>query len=322
MLAMWRIVCLTSFLIAALLVNVFGSDTRAPEFNKQSFEAYARYLLLWGPEIRVEIDDPKPSAVSGLDEVRVRGLFEQAVQLETFYIAKDRRTIIRGSLLDVTKNPFELVRSKLRVDEQPSFGGPAAPVVIVIFSDFECQFCKMESSVIRNDLVKAYPKQVQVVFRDFPIARMHPWAMQAAVTGRCIFHQKPAVFWDYHDWVFDHQADLSSDNLSAKITEAMQDKGLNQMQLDACIKDKATTEEINHSIGEAAELGVTGTPVLFVNGRMMPGAAWPSLHQAIEAELEHQNAPKAVISDCGCSLMPTAGSEYEYNVLNSAPQFP
>jgi len=302
---MMRTIFLTSVAFVILMANCLGTDTPAT-FDKPAFEAYARYLLLWGPEVKVEIDDPKPSAIPGLDEVRVRGSVDRAVQSETFFVAKDRHTVVQGSLFDMTRNPFESVRSKLRTEGQPSFGSAAASVVIVVFSDFECPYCKMESTVLRLDLVKAYPDQVRVVFKDLPIARMHPWATQAAVIGRCVFHQKASLFWTYHDWVFEHQSDLSLDNLQGKAIASLKDSGLNEGDLDSCIKSKEPQEEINRSMDEAADLGVTGTPVLFVNGRMMLGAAWPTLKQAIETELDHQKKARADLLDCGCGLPDTS----------------
>ncbi len=287
-----------------LMANCRGTDTPAA-FDKQAFEAYTRYLLLWGPEVKVEIDDPKPSAIPGLDEVRVRGSVGSAVQGETFFMAKDGHTFVHGSLFDMTRNPFELVRSKLRTEDQPSFGPAAASVVIVVFSDFECPYCKMESTVLRSDLVKTYPDQVRVVFKDLPIARVHPWATRAAIIGRCVFHQKASLFWIYHDWVFEHQSDLSLDNLQGKVIASLKESGLNEVDLDSCIKTKEPQEEINRSMDEAVDLGVTGTPVLFVNGRMMLGAAWPTLKQAIETELDHQKKAKADLLDCGCGLPDT-----------------
>lgn len=282
----------TIFLFAAVVSTVLCCGTAGAQsrLDKPALESYIRYLLLWGPEIRVEISDPRPSALEGFDEVTVGGYLGSAGQKEVFFVSKDGKRMIRGSLLDLTKNPFDATRSKLRIAGQPAFGPEDAPVVVAIFSDFECQFCKQEASVVRTTLAQKYPSQVRVVFKDFPLAVRHPWSTLAAISGRCIFRQKPEAFWLFHDWVFEHQSEITVENLKTKVMEAVQDKGLNQAELDTCIATKATAEEINSSIQEGIELGVTGTPVLFVNGRMMPGPAWQNLRGAIEAELSKAKA--------------------------------
>jgi protein-disulfide isomerase len=206
----------------------------------------------------------------------------------------------------MSKDPFEAIRAKLRTENQPSFGSSAAPIVIVVFSDFECPFCKMESTVLRSNLIQAYPSLVRVVFKDFPNARMHPWANQASILGRCIFDQNPSLFWEYHDWIFEHQSEISPDNLQGKVQDALRHTDLHQGDLDSCRTTREPQEAINRSLDEGANVGVTGTPILFINGRMMLGAAWPSLQQAVETELGHQKKTKVALPDCGCGVPDTS----------------
>ncbi len=294
--------CSVAFVALVLLTaSVFGTDSR-PAFDKPAFESYVRYLLLWGSEVSVQIDDPQPTSIPGLDQVIVRGTVDKVAQIETFYLSKDGHSAVHGSLLDLQEDPFEAFRTKLSTDHQPSFGPTNAPVLVVIFSDFACPFCKMESSVLRSDLPRNYPDQVRVVFKDFPNARMHPWATQAAVIGRCIFHQKPALFWNYHDWIFGHQTDISSTSLVDNVSDALKSEGLNKEELESCVRTPEPQAEIDRAIAEGISLGVTGTPILFVNGRKMLGSAWPTLKEAIEIELKHGKKTKADLGECGCGI--------------------
>ena len=62
-----------------------------------------------------------------------------------------------------------------------------------------------------------FPTQVRVYFKDFPLEPIHPWAKPAAIAGRCVFRQKPAAFWDFHDWIFEHQGEITVENLKDKV---------------------------------------------------------------------------------------------------------
>ena len=89
--------------------------------------------------------------------------------------------------------------------------------------------------------------------------------------GRCIFHQNAQAFWDYHDWIFEHQEEIKPDNLKDKVLEFATGKGIDAAQLSKCIDSRATEEEVDKTRGEGKALEVNSTPTLFVNGRRMVG---------------------------------------------------
>jgi protein-disulfide isomerase len=72
-----------------------------------------------------------------------------------------------------------------------------------------------------------------------PPAR-HPWAKAAAIAGRCVYRQDAPAFWNYHDFVFDAQDSLTLDTLKTKVLEWAAPKGLDTIQLGACIDTRAT----------------------------------------------------------------------------------
>jgi protein-disulfide isomerase len=283
-----------TLLSAALLwFAAAGAAQKAVEpsaLTKATMEQYVRHLFVWGPQIQVNVADPKPSnELPGFKEVVVTASAGQASQQETFLVSNDGMRIIRGSVYDVAKNPFDADKSKISTDNQPSFGAADAPVSVVIYSDFQCSFCKEEANVIRKNLAAAFPTQARVYFKDFPLEPIHPWAKPAAVAGRCVFRQKPAAFWDFHDWIFEHQSEITVENLKDKVAEFGKTKSLEPIQLAACMETKATEAEVNKSQAEGRALGVNSTPTLFVNGRRLVGnMPWPQLKQIIEHEIDYQ----------------------------------
>ncbi|HXM45498.1 MAG TPA: thioredoxin domain-containing protein, partial [Bryobacteraceae bacterium] len=138
-------------------------------WDKPTFEAYVRHLNVWGPQITVEIADPKPSDMPGFSLVMVHASAGNASAEFPYYVSKDGQKVVQGNLYDISQNPFKPDLDKLKTDLQPSFGTPGAPVVLVEFSDFECPMCKEEAKTLRDNLLTAYPKQVRFYFLVFPL---------------------------------------------------------------------------------------------------------------------------------------------------------
>jgi protein-disulfide isomerase len=290
-------------LLCVLLPVAHPADTKKSALDKATLEAYVRHLNVWGPQIKVEIGDPKPSPLPGMLEVNVHASAGAASQDQIFYVSKDGQKMVLGAIYDVKENPFKADLDKLKTDLQPSFGTPGAPAVLVLFSDFQCPFCKEEAKVLRTNLLSTYPKQVRLYFKDMPLDQIHPWAKAAAIAGRCVFKQSPTAFWDYHDWIYEHQGDITKENLREKVLEFAKGKQLDALQLGHCMDTRATEAEVDKSVKEAHELHVMSTPTLFVNGRRLPSqVAWPDLRMIIDQEIEYQKTAKNAGEDCGCEL--------------------
>ena len=290
-------------LAALCLALLSGQEKPKPGLDKVALEAYVRHMLAVIPEVQVKIDDPKPSPVSNLEQVDVHFIYGQRSQDETFYVSKDGHKIIRGYIYDLSQNPFKDDLDKLKTSLSPSFGDAGAPVVVVVFSDFECPNCKEEAKTLRQNLPTAFPKDVRVYFKDFPLEQIHPWAKPAAIAGQCVFRENPAAFWQYHDWIYEHQSEITADNLKAKVLEFAQTvKDLDGMQLGRCIDSKATEADVDASIAQGRALKIDATPTMFVNGRRLIGNyPWPNLQQIINGELNYQKTAKNAGEKC-CEL--------------------
>ena len=288
-----------------------------PTIDKVKLEAYIRHLFVWPAPIEVTIGDPRPGPMPGFYEVDIRGSQGNASQDETFYISRDGQKIIRGTVFDLKQNPFKSDLDKIKTEYQPSIGTPGAPVVLVEFSDFECPFCRQQAKMLREELVKAYPKEVRLYYLDFPLESLHPWAKSAAMAGRCIFHQNASAFWDYHDWIFESQEEITPENLKDKVLGFATGKGIDADQLSKCIDSGATEPEVAKTRAEGKGLDINSTPTMFVNGRRMVGTLqWADLKRVIDYEIEYQKTAKNAGEDCGCSVqLPTPG----FAAPNSGP---
>jgi len=296
------LLCLST-LAAVLLSSAPAPQQKKSALDKAALEAYVRHLFVMGPQIKVTIDDPKPSALPGFFDVVVHASAGAQSQDFTFFVSRDGQKIVQGNVYDIAQNPFKNDLDKLKTEFTPSFGTPGATVVLVEFSDYQCPFCKEEAKMLRTNLLSAYPKQVRLYFKDFPLEQMHPWAKPAAMASHCVFRQNPTAYWEFHDWIYDHQEEITVENLKTKVLEWAKGKEIDALQLGRCIDSRATEPEVNKSIAEARALGVNSTPTLFVNGRRLVGRLdWNTLRSIIDYEIEYQKTAKNAGEDCGCDL--------------------
>ena len=280
-----------------------AAGSPAPGYlNKETMSAWVRHFRLYPAQVVIEVGDAKPSDVAGLLELSVRASMGAAAEQSRYYVTRDGRKIIDGRAYDASENPFKRELDKLKTDGAAALGTAGAPVVIVVFSDFQCGYCKKEAETLRAELIKTYPKEVRLYFKDYPLEAIHPWAKIAAVGGRCVFRQDPAKFWDYHDAMFADQEKITAQSVKGKIREIAKSKQLDEAKLETCLAEKSAEAEIAKSIVEAKDLGVQSTPTLFINGRSIPGTVpWPNLKQIIDLEIGYQATAHNAGEAC-CSL--------------------
>jgi len=268
-----------------------GAAAEKSALNKQHLEGYLRHLFLWGPQIKVEIGPFTPAPPAGLMQTTVTASYGAASEQMTFFVSADGKYILNGALHEASANPFKREISSLTTTLQPSFGAPGAPVTLIVFSDFQCPHCRDEAKELRENLTKAYPTQVRLYFKDYPLSN-HDWARPAAIAGRCIFRQDPLAFWDYHDWIFDKQAEVTAANFREKLNGFVKGKEIDPLQLNQCVDRKETEAEVDKSIAEAKGVRVNSTPTMFLNGRRLGRIPWANLKQYIDFEIDYQKVAK------------------------------
>jgi len=292
-----------------LLFSLAFAQAPAPSAPKKSFldkktlESYIRHLFVWPPQITVSITDPKPSAVDGMLEMTVTGSMNGASQSNTFFVSRNGQNVIQGVTFDVNNNPFKSNNDGLKTAFTPAIGTAGAPVVVAIFSDFQCPHCREEAKMLRANLIQTFSKEVRAYFKDFPLEQIHDWAKPASIAGRCVYREDQPKFWDFHDWVFDKQAELTLTTFRSRFEGFLAEKKIAALPVLQCFDKKATEPEVTKSQEEALKLGINSTPTLFVNGRKLPGnISWPQLRQIIEFEIEYQKTAKNAGENCGCEL--------------------
>jgi protein-disulfide isomerase len=257
---------------------------------QKNVESYLRHLYAFGPNVQLTISVPKDSEVPGLLETTVDLKDGENSQTAKFYLSKDGKYLVRGEVSDLSKDPLAETRTRIQLTDAPSLGDPKAPVTLVEFSDFQCPVCRNLHDVLRG-MLPNYP-QVRVVFKDFPIEVLHPWARTAALAGRCAYQQDPKVFWKVYDAIYDQQELISASNAWSKMADFAGESGLNPDAFKACMASPEAAAAVDASRANGQQLEVNSTPTVFVNGRRLVGADQHALEQYIQYELAQQKPTK------------------------------
>ena len=262
-----------------------AESAASPAEIHKTVEAYLRHLYAFGSEAKLTFGPLKETPIPGLLETTVEVKLEENQQAATLYVSKDGKYLLRGELSDLTKDPLAEARAKMQTKDAPALGDPKAPVKLVEFSDFQCPVCRNLHDVLRG-LLPNYP-QVQLIFKDFPIEQLHPWARTAALAGHCAYQQDPKAFWKMYDLIYDGQDLISAENAWTKMNDFAGRIGLDQDGFKSCLASPQAAAAIDASRANGQQLEVSSTPTIFVNGRRIVGVDPHVLEQYIQYEIAH-----------------------------------
>jgi len=288
------------------LFHIFAPEARAQQTQsptttpapaaqtptQKNIEAYLRHLYAFGPDVLLAVGVPKETAVDGLLETTINLTIGENKETVKFYVSKDGKFLFRGEMSDMTKDPLAESRSQIQMKDAPSLGDPKAAVTLVEYSDFECPVCRNLHDVLRDNILPKYSGKVRVVFKDFPIEQLHPWARTAAIAGRCAYQQNPTAFWKMYDFIYDNQEIISAANAWTKMLDYAAKSGLEAETFRACMASPEAGEAVNASRTNGQQLDVNSTPTVFVNGRRIVGADARILEQYINYELDQLRSGK------------------------------
>ena len=147
----------------------------------------------------------------------------------------------------------------------PHLGASSSSYVLVEFVDYQCPYCKVNFSVIK-DILRLYP-EVKIIFRDFPITELHDNAENAAQAARCVWQQGDRAFSRFQELLFANQDHL--DELS--LADYAQQAGVNVSFFKSCYGRKDFNSAVNQSILDGESAGVRATPTFFINGKKFEG---------------------------------------------------
>jgi len=290
-----------------------SAQSLSPEAN-QRIERQVRAHFKVPDAVTVTVGTPKPSEFTGYDTLPIT--FEGGGQKNThdFLLSKDAKKLLSVTDIDITPEGYaktlarnaetrreqaELMK-KINVTGRPWRGAASPKVSIIVYDDFQCPYCAMMYRTLFADSLKEYTDRVRIVFKDFPLFEIHPWAKRTAIDSNCLAEQSNEAYWDFSDYVHANQKDVSGPgrdvNASfARLDNAALDAGrkhsLDGNILQSCLKSQPDAL-LNASVKEADTLGVSSTPTLFINGDKTSGALTETeLRSEIQAALRNAEQP-------------------------------
>ena len=288
-------------LLILLLVCLGCVAQSAPPDVARKIEHQVRSFYTIPADIKVTVGAITPSSdIPGYDAVSVNiGGGEGKSKDYKFLVSKDRATMLRVTKFDLNKDPFADVMSKIDVTGRPSRGAKSAKVVVVDFDDFECPFCSRMHATLFPEIIKEYGDRVTIVYKDDPLSEIHPWAIHAAVDANCLAAQSTDAYWDFADYVHANKREVDAEKTPVarfdaidKITALQGQKhNLDVAKLQSCVKAQKE-DAVRASMKEADDLGVNGTPALFINGQKIDGAVpIGEVRAALDAALRDAGQP-------------------------------
>lgn len=190
---------------------------------------------------------------------------------DTLYLSETQKGLVKV---------FDLILIQdISIEGSPFQGPENAPVVLVMFMDFQCPYCVRLHGVV-DDLRKEFPNDLKVVLKHFPLAS-HKFSMKAAQASMAAMEQ--GKFWEYFAKISADYRDLNDQ----KLEEFRDALGLDKGRFGSVMHSPKTAAKINRDKDEGIALGVEATPTVFVNGRRIKPLSSDSLKKSIEDILKH-----------------------------------
>ncbi|RYY62055.1 MAG: DsbA family protein [Chitinophagaceae bacterium] len=137
-------------------------------------------------------------------------------------------------------------------------GNPNATIELVKYGDYQCPHCARAYLVVHH-LQEELGDQLKFVFRNFPLQKIHPEAVIAAIAAEAAALQ--GRFWEMHDLIFENQDELSESMLLELAAEL-------DLDMDKFRKDLGSEElaqKVDNDFESGIRSGVNATPTFFIN---------------------------------------------------------
>lgn len=167
---------------------------------------------------------------------------------------------------------------KINTAGSPFKGSFNAPVVIIVFTDFECSYCAQLVPIL-DQVHKQYPKEVKIVFKNYPL-QSHRFAMNAAIAA--LAAESQGKFWEFHDLLFKNYNQLND----KKVEEIINKTGINKQEFEKKIHDPQIIQKVQQDYIDGTNADIRGTPSVFINGKLIRNLSMEEFRNVIDKDLK------------------------------------
>ena len=199
---------------------------------------------------------------------------KKSINKKNDLIKKIKETLNYKSLLpEITPPKFDI-----NVSGFPTLGAKKSSLTLVEFADYQCPHCKMAALNIKK-ILKKYESKMKFVYIDFPIN--HSGISKIVAEGASCANEQNK-YWEFHDLAFENQRKLNKESPREFATQLQ----LDMKKFEKCLETGSGKSFVAEAKKKGADIGVTGTPALFLNGVKMHGYSEESLEKAIKEALK------------------------------------
>lgn len=238
--------------------------------SEATVNAFFHRMFGFDPNLVFKVISIKASPMDGLAEVSVVVNTPSGQQMTRLFVEKDHA--IAGELLPFGADPFAQERALLNKQAFGPTQGPATPAIMIVeFGDLECPACKQAQPTIEK-LMSSQPK-VKLIFQNYPLEQLHPWAQRAAAYVDCITRENNDAAWKFIASVYEQQDAVNQQNesgtpaLITKLNELATGAGVDAKKVATCADSAETKARLERSKKLGEEVAINSTPTFFVNGR-------------------------------------------------------
>jgi protein-disulfide isomerase len=263
---------------SATTLNGVDLSGLSPAKTAETLKTLREYECTCGCEMKVaecRVKDPGCAYSRGLSAAIAGAMKAGKSKTEALEAARTSKYGTAPPPPKLLDDPIEIATAG-----SPVTGPADAPVTLIEFSDFQCPFCWKAAAQLR-EVLKAFPTQVKLVFRQYPLETHSQAALAAAAA---IAANKQGKFWPLHDAMFANRQDLSRESISRLAAKA----GLDVKRFEQDWPAKDTINAVMRDMADGERAGVDGTPSVFINGKRYHGSLeLEPMRAVIDAELKN-----------------------------------
>ncbi|MDD5489769.1 MAG: thioredoxin domain-containing protein [Candidatus Moranbacteria bacterium] len=238
---------------------------------------------------KVEIDSPEGKALA--EKFNVKSLpafiFDESVtktdvyaQAQDIFENKDNSYLMNTEQVGIKAGKYLETPSVSQDD--PQIGPADAKVKVVLFSDFQCPYCKTFNDSFEK-AINNYKDKVLFVYKFLPLS-IHPQSQNAAMAGACANDQ--GKFWEMSSKLYSSQDTWGKTTGTASFKSAAVSLGLNSTKFNQCMDSNQFKDKIDADTQMASSFGISGTPAFFVDDQFFGGVvSYDEMKKTIDEEL-------------------------------------
>jgi protein-disulfide isomerase len=267
----------------------------APAFTPEQVKVNQRILdtirtvFSVPPLIEMVVVGREPSKMKAIDTITIEVRDGANSSRQQVFVTDDSKFVLVARVFDLSQDPYAENVKKINLKDVPVKGNKDAKITIVEYSDFQCPYCGQSYRTMENEVMKQYGDKVKLVYKNFPLP-IHAWAENASIAGLCALRQSNDAFWVLYKEFYEGQASITPENIKAKAMEFAAKAKLDAKGFEDCYNNKLTLPQVKAEMAEAQQLGLTGTPLFFINGRPLSGVQPFASFQKVIDEVLKKNS--------------------------------